>query len=181
MVSILPQMTYTKKKDLPPTGCDVFLQWRVSTRHDDFLHDKKRSCHLNDYKLIYCGFGHGGSWVSECRSLLVGNPVSSKSVPWHVGIDTGLGVHQKRFCVPWFRLGLWYCVVCFTVQSWTWNLHWPLVNAPEEAYVLFSCHTPHWPSLFLPFLLIALHMGPNNLCYVTRHILFFPVPICHFL
>ncbi len=27
----------------------------------------------------------------------------------------------------------------------------------------------------------GLHMGPNNLCYVTRHFLFFPISPCHFL
>ncbi len=28
---------------------------------------------------------------------------------------------------------------------------------------------------------IGLHMGPDNLCYVTRHFLFFPMSPCHFL
>ncbi len=36
------------------------------------------------------------------------------------------------------------------------------------------------PSLALPYLKLGLHMGPNNLCYVTRHF-FFPMTLCHFL
>ena len=29
--------------------------------------------------------------------------------------------------------------------------------------------------------ILGLHMGPNNLCYVTRHFLFSPMSPCHFL
>ncbi len=39
---------------------------------------------------------------------------------------------------------------------------------------IFSFHYYMFTSVVIIYMYIGLHMGPNNLCYVTRQFLFFP-------
>ena len=59
--------------------------------------------------------------------------------------------------------------VCISVSTYSHNRisNWTVVFDLES----------HWKVKVKA----GLHMGPNNLCYVTRHFLFFPMPPCHFL
>ncbi len=73
--------------------------------------------------------------------------------------------HYAYLCVLYFRSLVWFPHFS--------SLPFSALQNELQQFSKIARH--HWSTLY------RLHMGPNNLCYVTRHLLFFPRSPCHFL